>query len=52
MSVLNARWPLFRQPKESWYRIGASEESGSREFFVQDPDGYLVRLSQKSTGAL
>ncbi|WP_436117475.1 bleomycin resistance protein [Phyllobacterium sp. LjRoot231] len=46
LSLEEARWPLFRQPKESWYRIGASEESGSREFLVQDPDGYLVRLSQ------
>jgi predicted acetyltransferase/catechol 2,3-dioxygenase-like lactoylglutathione lyase family enzyme len=45
-ALTEARWPLFRAPKESWYRIGAGEESGARELLVQDPDGYLVRLSQ------
>lgn len=46
IALEEARWPLFRAPKQSWYRIGADEESGAREFLVQDPDGYLVRLSQ------
>lgn len=41
-----ADWPLFRGVSESWYRIGATQESGNREFLVQDPDGYLVRFSQ------
>ena len=45
------RWPLFRAPKQSWYRIGADEERDTREFLVQDPDGYLVRLSQTSANA-
>ncbi len=40
-----AGWPLFREVKEAWYRIG-NEERGSREFLVLDPDGYLVRFSQ------
>ncbi|MGO4567789.1 bleomycin resistance protein [Rhizobium sp. 2YAF20] len=40
-----ADWPLFRDVKESWYRIG-DEEQGSLEFLVLDPDGYLVRFSQ------
>lgn len=40
-----AEWPLFRDVKEAWYRVG-EEERGSREFLVLDPDGYLVRLSQ------
>jgi catechol 2,3-dioxygenase-like lactoylglutathione lyase family enzyme len=40
-----AGWPLFRDAREAWYRIG-DEERGSREFLVLDPDGYLVRLSQ------
>lgn len=40
-----AQWPLFRDVKETWYRVGG-EERGSREFLVLDPDGYLVRLSQ------
>lgn len=38
-------YPLFRELKESWYRIG-SEEFGAREFLVQDPDGYLLRFAQ------
>ncbi|ATU94527.1 hypothetical protein BLM14_20055 (plasmid) [Phyllobacterium zundukense] len=41
-----AHWPLFREAKESWYRIGEDQESGSKEFLVQDPNGYLLRLSQ------
>jgi catechol 2,3-dioxygenase-like lactoylglutathione lyase family enzyme len=42
-----AGWPLYREPGEAWYRIGDEpSESGSREFLVQDPDGYLVRFSQ------
>jgi catechol 2,3-dioxygenase-like lactoylglutathione lyase family enzyme len=40
-----AGWPLFRAVSESWYRAGSSE-TGSREFLVQDPDGYLLRFSQ------
>lgn len=41
-----AGWPLYREPYEAWYRLGDDVESGSREFLVQDPDGYLVRLAQ------
>lgn len=37
------------EPEEKWYRIGPSEEAGVRQFLVQDPDGYLVRL-QMSLG--
>ncbi|GEM_PF-695656 len=44
-----AGWPLFLEPEEKWYRIGPSEEAGVRQFLVQDPDGYLVRL-QMSLG--
>jgi catechol 2,3-dioxygenase-like lactoylglutathione lyase family enzyme len=39
---------LFRQPETKWYRIGV-EETGVRQFLVQDPDGYLVRF-QSSLG--
>lgn len=42
----HAGWPLFRPLAEIWYRIGETLESGSRELLLQDPDGYLVRLSQ------
>lgn len=41
-----AAWPLFREPYEVWYRLGENVEGGSREFLVQDPDGYLVRFAQ------
>ena len=38
--------PLFDGPSEIWYRTGETEEAGSREFLVQDPDGYLIRFVQ------
>ena len=40
-----ANIPLFRPPKESWYR-GEDIEYGQIEFLVQDPDGYLLRFTQ------
>jgi catechol 2,3-dioxygenase-like lactoylglutathione lyase family enzyme len=46
-SLAQANWPLYREPFEAWYRIGDEpRENGSREFLVQDPDGYLVRFSE------
>ena len=39
-----AAWPLFMKPEEKWYRTG-DFESGTRQFLVQDPDGYLIRFS-------
>lgn len=39
-------WPLFREPYEAWYRTGEDREGGSREFLVQDPDGYLLRFAE------
>jgi catechol 2,3-dioxygenase-like lactoylglutathione lyase family enzyme len=39
-----AGWPLFSDPEEAWYRVDDTE-TGVRQFLVQDPDGYLVRLS-------
>lgn len=36
---------LFEAPSEAWYRVG-EQESGVRECLVQDPDGYLIRLSE------
>ncbi len=36
-------WPIFMQPEEKWYRAG-NIEIGQRQFLVQDPDGYLLRL--------
>ena len=42
--VKNAGWPIFVE--EKWYRAG-DIEIGVRQFLVQDPDGYLVRLQQE-----
>jgi catechol 2,3-dioxygenase-like lactoylglutathione lyase family enzyme len=39
-----ASWPLYMAPEDKWYRVGAVER-GQRQFLVQDPDGYLVRLA-------
>ena len=38
-------WPLYLEPEDKWYRAG-DEEVGQRQFLVQDPDGYLLRLCQ------
>ncbi len=40
-----ASWPLFMPPEETWYQVG-DRESGQKQFLVQDPDGYLLRLTQ------
>jgi catechol 2,3-dioxygenase-like lactoylglutathione lyase family enzyme len=40
-----AKWPLFVEPTERWYRTG-NLESGQRQFLVQDPDGYLLRFAE------
>jgi catechol 2,3-dioxygenase-like lactoylglutathione lyase family enzyme len=34
---------LFRPVEEAWYRAGETY-SGNRQFLVQDPDGYLLRM--------
>ncbi|WP_159586962.1 bleomycin resistance protein [Chelativorans xinjiangense] len=39
-----AGWPLFMEVEEKWYSAG-NVETGVRQFLVQDPDGYLLRLS-------
>lgn len=44
--VKNAGWPIFVESEEKWYRAG-DIEIGVRQFLVQDPDGYLVRLQQE-----
>jgi len=36
---------LFRPIEEAWYRAG-EVYAGNRQFLVQDPDGYLLRLFQ------
>ena len=34
---------LFRPVEEAWYRAGDTY-GGNRQFLVQDPDGYLLRI--------
>ncbi|MBX7276919.1 VOC family protein [Pseudomonas sp. ERGC3:05] len=41
-----AAYPLFKASQDVWYRAGEFEV-GQREFLVQDPDGYLVRLVER-----
>ena len=41
-----AGFPLYRECKDTWYRAN-NVEVGQREFIVQDPDGYLVRLVER-----
>ncbi|MEJ0062174.1 MAG: VOC family protein [Alphaproteobacteria bacterium] len=40
-----ANWPFYKEPYEVWRKTG-NGESGTREFLVQDPDGYLARLTE------
>jgi catechol 2,3-dioxygenase-like lactoylglutathione lyase family enzyme len=42
--LAGAGWPLFGELEEAWYRVGDAD-IGVRQFLVQDPDGYLVRMS-------
>jgi len=44
--LAQAGFPLFRACKDTWYRAD-NVEVGQREFIVQDPDGYLVRLVER-----
>ena len=44
--IESAGWPIFVEPEETWYRAG-DIEIGVRQFLVQDPDGYLLRLQQE-----
>ncbi|TEA58469.1 VOC family protein [Pseudomonas sp. CH235] len=41
-----AQIPLYKTRKDTWYRAD-DVEVGQREFLVQDPDGYLVRLVER-----
>jgi catechol 2,3-dioxygenase-like lactoylglutathione lyase family enzyme len=41
-----AGFALYLECKDTWYRA-EHLEVGQREFIVQDPDGYLVRLVQR-----
>lgn len=36
-------YPIFSEMEDKWYRTGDTE-GGNRQFWVQDPDGYLLRF--------
>ena len=38
-------WPIYHELREIWRRAG-DQETGQREFFLQDPDGYLIMVAQ------
>jgi catechol 2,3-dioxygenase-like lactoylglutathione lyase family enzyme len=38
-------WPIYHELREVWRRAG-DQETGQREFFLQDPDGYLIMVAQ------
>lgn len=44
--LFQAGCSLYRDCKDTWYRAD-DVEVGQREFIVQDPDGYLVRLVER-----
>lgn len=41
-----AGWPLYIAVEDKWYRAG-EVDVGQRQFLMQDPDGYLLRLGTK-----
>ena len=41
--IIRAGLPIFLPMEERWYRRDGTE-IGTRQFIVQDPDGYLIRL--------
>ncbi len=43
--LARAAWPLFMACEEKWYRAD-DVEVGQRQFLVQDPDGYLIRVAE------
>ena len=38
---------IFKGPYEVWYPVKDNQLSGTREFLVQDPDGYLLRFQEE-----
>lgn len=43
--IASAAWPVYLGPREMWRRTGDCE-SGQREVFIQDPDGYLLMVAE------
>ena len=45
LSLSNVNYPLMKDPWQTSYRI-EHDYVHQREFLVQDPDGYVLRISQ------
>ena len=46
LAAVSARaWPIYQELREVWRRAG-DQETGQREFFLQDPDGYLIMVAE------
>jgi catechol 2,3-dioxygenase-like lactoylglutathione lyase family enzyme len=45
-AVTAAGAPLHHGPREVWRKTG-DRESGQREIFVLDPDGYLIMIAER-----
>ena len=45
-ALLATGWPLYHPEREVWRRTG-TRESGQREVFVLDPDGYLIMTAER-----
>lgn len=43
-NLFSKNWSIYLGPREVWRKTG-DRESGQREVFVQDPDGYLLMLA-------
>ena len=46
-AVEEAGLPFYVAPRERWRHWG-DRQGGQREFLVQDPDGYLVMVAQRT----
>lgn len=44
-ALTNIDWPIHTPLRVAWRQTG-DRESGQRELFVQDPDGYLLMLNE------
>lgn len=44
-ALMQRGWPLHTGLREVWRRVG-DRQGGQREFWVQDPDGYLVMVAE------
>ena len=44
-NLATQNWPVYLGPREVWRKTG-DREFGQREVFVQDPDGYLLKIGR------